>query len=314
MDRESRGELALETCDLTKHYHVPRQKQKRAALSGLNLSVPERTIFGFLGPNGAGKTTTIKMLLGFTAPTAGSAWIMGRAAEDPAARESVGYLPEQPYFAKFLTAREVVRSHGALSGLNSAAARSRADQCLELVEMTEYRATPLAKLSKGMTQRVAIASALVGDPELLILDEPSSGLDPLGRKFLRDLLQQLRDQGKTIFLSSHLLSEMETVCDHVGVLSHGNLVACGKPSEIVAAKDAVEVQIDSEERDEVLAGKVAALGGAIEPGSPGSPRKVVVPEDRLYPLLDLLRDSHARLVSVLPQRESLEDAFVRLVS
>jgi ABC-2 type transport system ATP-binding protein len=254
------------------------------------------------------------MLLGFTAPTTGRAWILGRSTESCQSRESVGYLPEQPYFPKFLSAHEVVRAHGALTGMSRSEASVRAAECLKIVDMADHAGTVLSKLSKGMTQRVAIASALVGSPDLLILDEPSSGLDPLGRKFLRDLLQSLRNQGKTIFLSSHLLSEMETVCDHIGVLSRGKLVAAGKPCDIVEVRNAVEVQIDTDERDEVLAGQVTAMGGEIENSESGFMRKVIVSEDRLYSLVDLLQERHARLVSVLPKRESLEDAFVRLVS
>jgi ABC-2 type transport system ATP-binding protein len=300
--------------ELTKHYPVPRQKTKRVAVDKLNLNVPVGTIFGFLGPNGAGKTTTIKVLLGFTAATAGSAWIFGKISSDDSARSAIGYVPEQPYFHKFLTAQEIVRCHGALAGFGGSDLNRRAAASLETVEMAEHALTPLSKLSKGMTQRIALASALVGDPKLLILDEPSSGLDPLGRKFLRDLLLRLRDEGKTIFLSSHLLSEMEEVCDHVGILARGKLVAAGKPSEIVEARDAVAVDIETPERDEVLANTVAEWGGQLESGDSGAPRRVLVPSAKVYSLIELLEKRRARLVAVVPQRESLEDAFVRLVS
>jgi ABC-2 type transport system ATP-binding protein len=314
MDRTIQSGVALETRELTKRYPVPRQKTTRIVVDALELAVPVGTIFGFLGPNGAGKTTTIKMLLGFTAPSSGEAWIFGRSSLDNSARATVGYVPEQPYFPKFLTAQEVVRCHGALAGLGGADLNRRAAASLATVEMSEHANQPLSKLSKGMTQRIAIASALVGDPKLLILDEPSSGLDPLGRKFLRDLLARLRSEGTTIFLSSHLLSEMESVCDRVAVLTRGKLVAAGKPSEIVEARDSVAVEIDATERDEALTVQVAAWGGQVEVTDTGAPKRLLVPAARVYSVIELIKQGKSKLVAVVPQRETLEDAFVRLVS
>jgi len=305
---------AIETRDLTKHYPVPRQKQPRIAVNSLTLAVPMGSIFGFLGPNGAGKTTTIKMLLGFANPTAGEAWIFGQSTLDNDCRAAVGYVPEQPYFPKFLTSQEVVQTHGALAGLSGADVRRRSAECLQQVEMSDHASTPLSKLSKGMTQRIALASALVGDPKLLILDEPSSGLDPLGRKFLRDLLQKLRSEGKTIFLSSHLLSEMESVCDNVAVLTKGKLVASGRPADIVEARDTVTVEVEATEPDEALKSRVGQWGGQLEVDANGAPCRILVPSDRVYGVIEMLKEHSARLVSVIPQRESLEDAFVRLVS
>ena len=240
-DRDT--DLAIRIQNFTKHYPVPRQKEKRVAVDDLTLGVPRGALFGFLGPNGAGKTTTIKMLLGFIPPTRGEAWLFDKPVGDDGARCRVGYLPEQPYFPKFLTAFEVARAHAGLSGLSGGRARERVETCLRQVGMWENRHMILAKCSKGMTQRVGLATALVGDPDLLIMDEPSSGLDPVGRKELRALLTTLKGEGKTIFLSSHLLSEMESVCDRVGVMARGRLVACGTPQEITRARDEVRVQI-----------------------------------------------------------------------
>jgi ABC-2 type transport system ATP-binding protein len=306
-------DAALVIKGLTKHYPIPKQRALRVALNDLTLSVDGGQIFGFLGPNGAGKTTTIKMLLGFIRPTSGDAWLFGKHITDDNSREKVGYVPEQPYFPKFLTALETVRAHGVLSNLSGREAAIRADKALEQVNLFDFRYSPLSKLSKGQTQRVALASALIGDPTLLILDEPSSGLDPVGRKELRDLLQQLKTQGKTIFLSSHLLSEMESVCDQVGVLALGKLVACGRPSEIVQARDQVAVEIEQAKQDDVLAKHVADWGGEIEQSSAGSPR-LLVPSARLDALINLIQQGHGRLLAVTPQRETLEDAFLRLVS
>ncbi len=295
-----------------KEYSVPRQKAKRIAVSDLSLSVPQGGLFGFLGPNGAGKTTTIKMLLGFLPPTRGGAWIFGRPVADDMARARVGYLPEQPYFPKFLSAQAVVRAHAGLAGLSGAKARERADACLALVNMTDSRHMTMAKCSKGMQQRVGLASALVGDPDLLVMDEPSSGLDPLGRKELRDMLARLTREGKTIFLSSHLLSEMEHVCDRVAVLSRGKLVASGTPAEITQTRAQVAVQIEHAEHEDILARDISAAGGTLVAGEAGR-SSVFVPADLVYRTLGLLEQRRVKLVAVLPQRETLEDAFLRLV-
>ncbi len=305
-------DIAIRIQNFTKHYPVPRQKEKRVAVDDLTLGVPQGALFGFLGPNGAGKTTTIKMLLGFIPPTTGEAWLFDRPVGDDGARRRVGYLPEQPYFPKFLSALEVVRAHAGLSGLSGGRARERVEGCLRQVGMWENRHMVLARCSKGMTQRVGLASALVGDPDLLIMDEPSSGLDPVGRKELRALLTTLKNEGKTIFLSSHLLSEMESVCDRVGVMARGRLVACGTPQEITRAHDEVRVQIEQAERDQTLTAQVEEWGGTVEAtGASGADLRV--PSALVYRVLGLLEQRRARLVAVTPQRETLEDAFLRLV-
>ena len=304
---------AIQIQNFTKEYPVPRQKEKRIAVSDLTLDVPEGGLFGFLGPNGAGKTTTIKMLLGFIPATTGDAWLFNRPVSDVAARQKVGYLPEQPYFPKFLSALEVVRAHAGLSGLSGRRAKDQVEDCLRMVGMWENRHMVLAKCSKGMTQRVGLASALVGDPDLLIMDEPSSGLDPVGRKELRELLVTLRGEGKTIFLSSHLLSEMESVCDRVGVMARGRLVACGTPQEITRVCDDVRVQIEQTERDEVLTHQVEDWGGVVEQSGIGGAASLRVPAAAIYKVMGLLESRRVRLVAVSPQRETLEDAFLRLV-
>ena len=306
---------AIQIQNFTKEYPVPRQKAKRVAVDNLTLDVPAGGLFGFLGPNGAGKTTTIKMLLGFIAPTSGKAFLFGRPVGDVAARQAVGYLPEQPYFPKFLSALEVVSAHAGLSGLCGARAKSQTERCLRQVGMWDNRHMGLSKCSKGMTQRVGLASALVGDPDLLIMDEPSSGLDPVGRKELRELLTALKNEGKTIFLSSHLLAEMESVCDRVGVMAHGKLVACGTPQEITQICPEVRVQIEPDQSglgyDEALAQQIEAWGGAVEPSGAGASLRV--PAGMVYRVMRLLESRRARLVAVSPQRETLEDAFLRLV-
>jgi len=306
------SETAIRIQNFTKEYPVPRQKEKRVAVNDLTLGVPVGGLFGFLGPNGAGKTTTIKMLLGFIPPTNGEAWLFDRPVGDDRARQKVGYLPEQPYFPKFLSALEVVRAHAGLSGLTGRRAQERVEGCLRQVGMWDNRYMVLSKCSKGMIQRVGLASALVGDPDLLIMDEPSSGLDPVGRKELRELLTTLKGEGKTIFLSSHLLSEMESVCDRVAVMARGKLVACGTPAEITQERDEVRVQIEQSERDEILTAQIAVFGGVVEPCDNG--RAILrVPAALVYKTLGLLEKRRTKLVAVTSQRETLEDAFLRLV-
>ena len=305
---------AIRIHHFTKEYPVPRQKEKRVAVSDLTLDVPAGGLFGFLGPNGAGKTTTIKMLLGFLPPTSGDAWLFGRPVGEVSARQSVGYLPEQPYFPKFLSAIEVVQAHAGLSGLSGKRAKEQTERSLRQVGMWDNRHMILSKCSKGMTQRVGLASALVGDPDLLIMDEPSSGLDPVGRKELRELLTTLKNSGTTIFLSSHLLSEMEPVCDRVGVMARGRLVACGAPQEITRAFNEVRVQIEQDERDDYLAFQVKDWGGWVEQSPSGSAATLRVPASLVYKVMGLLESRRARLIAVSPQRETLEDAFLRLVS
>lgn len=301
---------ALHIEHFRKEYPLPRQKAKRVAVQDLTLSVPPGVCFGFLGPNGAGKTTTIKMLLGFLPPTAGGAWIFGTPAADDDARRRVGYLPEQPYFHKFLTAQEVVRAHAGLAGVPGKNVNRRVDECLETVGMAAHRHLPLLKCSKGMTQRVGLASALVGNPDLLILDEPSSGLDPVGRKELRELLSRLKEEGKTIFLSSHLLNEMNLVCDRVGVLAGGVLVAHGTPADIVQTRDTVTVRASVPAlSDEQFARDAAHLGGTWNSTS----GQAVVPPDAVFRLLGALNARGGTLLSVEPGRETLEEAFLRLV-
>jgi ABC-2 type transport system ATP-binding protein len=284
------------------------------AVDRLDLEASKGSIFGFLGPNGAGKTTTIKILLGFLSATSGSAFLFGKSVLDPDSRASVGYLPEQPYFPKFMTAREVVRTHAALCDLTGSACKKRADECIETVGMTEFQNQRLGKLSKGQLQRIALATALAGNPKLLILDEPSSGLDPLGRKQLRELLEQLRNEGKTIFLSSHLLSETESLCDQVGIISRGKFVAHGKPSEIVEQTDNVEISTEIGNADEEFLKDLRKFGASVRSSETEKTMLITVPSPALYDILDTLRTKKANLISVQQKKETLEDAFVRLVA
>jgi len=206
---------------------------EKIAVNGLNLEVFPGEVFGFLGPNGAGKSTTMNVLLGFLNATAGSASLFGVDVRQPIARQRIGYLPEQTYYYKFLTAEEILRFYGRIFGIPKAELDQRIDTVLKLVELDSVRRRPIKSYSKGMQQRVGLAQALINNPDLLILDEPTSGLDPLGRMKVRALIQRLKQEGKTVFFSSHELGEVETVCDRVAILNHGEVKVTGRVDDLI---------------------------------------------------------------------------------
>ena len=204
----------------------------KLALKNLNLSVRAGEIFGFLGPNGAGKTTTMNVLLGFVTPKSGNAFLFGVNVREPIARQRIGYLPELTYYYKFLTAEELLRFYARVFGIPPAETERRIDRLLKLVELDPARKQLIKTYSKGMQQRAGLAQALINNPDLLILDEPTSGLDPLGRMKVREIIQRLKDDGKTVFFSSHELGEVETVCDRVGIINQGELIAEGRVADL----------------------------------------------------------------------------------
>ena len=210
------------------------------ALDGLNLAVPKGQVFGFLGPNGAGKTTTIHVLLGFVSSTSGEARILGTDVRLSIARQQIGYLPEHPDTYKFLTGKELLLMTGRLFRLGGAALYARIDEVLDQVDMKESSGRKIAAYSRGMLQRICLAQALINDPDLVILDEPTGGLDPIGRMAIRKIITGLKDRGKTVFFSSHELSEVELVCDHLAILSRGRLVVQGPRSKIVPPGENLE--------------------------------------------------------------------------
>lgn len=305
--------LAVEIRNLTKDYTTGFWKKRRVrSLNGLNLAVEQGEAFGFLGPNGAGKTTTLKLLLRLIYPTAGDALILGCPLDDMKMRARIGYLPEQPYFYDYLTAREFLVYCGRLFDLSRAEATKRAAELLQRVGLAAAADKHLRKFSKGMMQRVGLAQALINDPEVLFLDEPMSGLDPLGRREVRDLIQQLREQGRTVFFSSHVLSDVEALCDRVAILNRGDLVECGRLSDILCTRDnEMEIVVSgvseatlTELRTQTLSVVETAEGARIRVRSDYEVERV----------LALIHRGSGRLVSVSPVRESLEDLFVREVS
>jgi len=206
----------------------------KVALKGLDLEVRAGEVFGFLGPNGAGKTTTMNVLLGFVAPTSGSASLFGIDVRQPIARQRIGYLPELTYYYKFLTAEELLRFYAKIFGLTRSETDRRIVELLKLVELESAAQRPIKSYSKGMQQRVGLAQSLINNPDLLILDEPTSGLDPLGRMKVREIIQRLKDQGKTVFFSSHELGEVETICDRVAIIHQGELKTLGRVDDLVS--------------------------------------------------------------------------------
>src|SRR5512140_1422927 len=228
--------MILRTEGLTKTFEVGVRRRRVHAVDGLTLSVNEGEIFGFVGPNGAGKTTTIKMLMGLIFPTSGKAWIFDAPIPSNASKARIGYLPEHPAWYEFLTGLEALRFFARLAGVEAAAARKRCDELLGLVGLSDAADRQLRKYSKGMQQRLGIAQALVGDPAFVVLDEPMSGLDPIGRKEMRDLILELKKLGKTVFFSTHILPDVETLCDRVGVILNGRLRDVGRLGELLSPR------------------------------------------------------------------------------
>lgn len=226
---------ALRTEQLGKTYYSGFFRIPYVALVGLDLDVPEGSSFGFVGPNGAGKTTAIKTLMGLQRPTSGGGWIHGVPISDPASRRRVGFLPERPYFYEHLSAAEFLDFYARLGDVPSGERAGRITKLLDRVDLGRYRDIPLGRFSKGMLQRAGLAQAMIAEPDLLVLDEPMSGLDPIGRALVRDLIVEERNAGKTVFFSSHILSDIETICDRVAMVVGGKLRGQGKVSDIVAS-------------------------------------------------------------------------------
>ena len=306
--------FAIETIELSKDYAVGFwRKRPRRVLDRLSLQVEAGEVFGFLGPNGAGKTTTLKLLLQLVFPTSGEARIFGRPAGDLAAKRRFGYLPEQPYFYDHLTAEELLTYYGGLFGIPSAERRRRVNALLDEVGIGRERRDPLRKFSKGMLQRVGIAQALINEPDLVILDEPMSGLDPLGRRDVRALILRLRDRGCTVFFSSHVLSDAEALCSRVAILAKGRMVASGLLREMLAFNVHGWELIVADLNDETLA-KLAGGVRSVVPIGGGRFQLELPLETPPERLLSQIVAAGGRLVSLNPIQETLEELFVERVS
>jgi ABC-2 type transport system ATP-binding protein len=308
-------EYIVEIENLTKDYEVGFWKKKKVrALDGLNLNVERGQIFGFLGGNGAGKTTTIKLLMGLMFPTAGTAHILGEDIGSTRMHSRIGYVPENPYFYDYLTARELMMYFAELFGIDAAKRKSRSEELLRRVGLEEAAWNrQLRKFSKGMLQRTGLAQSLINDPEIVFMDEPMSGLDPVGRREIRELIAGLRDEGKTVFMSTHILSDIEVLCDNVAILRRGKLAATGKLDELLAQSgeaQTFEINI-SGISTEALAKEVSQIPGAEVHATPTGARIDVAHETDVDKILAVIRSLNGRLVSVQPVRQSLEELFVK---
>src|SRR3989337_200615 len=305
------SDVVIKTANLTKVFKVGFRRKSVAALKGLNLEVNEGEIFGFLGANGAVKTTTIKILMGLIYPTAGKAWILNKEAADVEVKNCIGFLPEQPYFYDYLTSREFLLFYGQLFGLAGDELRARMNNLLSLVGLEDASDLQLRKFSKGMLQRIGIAQALRNQPDLIVLDEPMSGLDPIGRKEIRDIILRLKEDGKTVFFSTHIIPDVEMICDRVGILMKGELINVGRSDEIMDARVKYVDIIARNVSRESLA-HIEAMGSSVyETGEHVSLK--VQDEYNVDAILQVIRDGKGRVVSVIPQRETLEEYFMKKI-
>jgi len=286
-------------------------KRRRVALKDLTLAVEQGEIFGLLGPNGAGKTTTLKILMGIIFPTRGTAKLLGRPLGDKWAKARIGFLPENPYFYDYLTGREFLKYYAQLYGVPRSERLKRADALLERVGLREAANLPLRGYSKGMLQRIGLAQAILNDPEIVILDEPQSGLDPLGRKEIRDIILQLREEGKGVFFSSHILSDAEMLCDRVGILYGGELKNIGRLSDLLSAR-IKEYEIVARSLPEATLDqwkqRVARLLVQKDEAM-----IVVREENDAREILSTIQRLGATLISFNPRRETLEEYFIEQV-
>jgi len=301
---------AIQTFALEKAYSVGFwRKRPKCALRPLTLTVEEGEIFGYLGPNGAGKTTTLKLLMGLMFPTSGSAKILDMDIGDRRMKALIGFQPEQPYFYDYLTAPELLNYYAQISGVPAGDRSRRVQAVLERVGLPDPGKVQLRKFSKGMLQRVGLAQAIIHDPKVVFLDEPMSGLDPIGRRDVRDLIQNLKDEGKTVFFSTHILSDAEALCDRVAVLNKGELRGVGVVADLTTRIQG---------RAEVIWQGPSAIPSLANLGCEchmiGDVGRTVVPDSLLDAVLETLRFKSATLVSVNPVRATLEDYFVERLS
>lgn len=301
---------AIETHQLRKVYHSLRRRQQVVAVESLTLKVPLGSVFGFLGPNGAGKTTTIMMLLGNVYPTSGSFRIFGEHISSMRVRRRIGFLPEKFQFHELLTAEELLWFHGRLAGMGRHELVRRVPEVLGLVGLSERAQSRVREYSKGMQQRLGIAQAILHDPDLIILDEPTSALDPLGRRHVRDLILHLKAQGKTVFLNSHLLSEVERVCDEVAILKSGRVERQGDIERLLQVHPVVDIELRSVSENVLMA--VHSVATILSRN--GAFLTAEVPSEEDIPILARrIVEAGGELMRFVPHRESLEDLFVRVV-
>lgn len=311
---------AIEVEKLTKYYRQHFWTPRRKVLDAVSFNVERGEIFGFLGPNGSGKSTTIKILLEIIYPSSGTARLFGKEIGSVESKMKLGFLPENPYFYDFLTATQFLEFHGGLYGLSKAYLKTRIPQVLELVGMKGTEKYRLRSFSKGMLQRIGLAQSIIHDPELVILDEPMTGLDPVGRKEVRDLMIQLKSEGKTVFFSTHILSDVESICDRVAILNRGKLLACGRLEELVSVESQY-IDIMWSKSPEPASDWLGRFEGEVMKRGAALYCKVLPhPEEsmeefelRVQSLIRSGMEMGGRLQSLTRKQESLEEIFVRQV-
>ncbi len=294
--------------NLRKEYVTGLSRKKSVALHGLDLSVEDGEVFGFIGHNGAGKTTAIKILMGLNFATSGRAFLFGKPHDDPSVKARVGFLPERPYFYDYLTASEFLHFYGRLFRLPTAVRQQRIDELLALVDLASALHTPLRRFSKGMLQRIGVAQALINDPDLVILDEPMSGLDPMGRLLIRDVILSLKARGKTVFFSTHILSDIEALCDRVAMLGQGRLLEIGRVDDLLTKRTRyVEMQVDR--LTETQRGLLPTAVSEVRDHPTSSLLRVDDPAS-IQVVLRALLDAGIVVREVVARRETLEELFV----
>lgn len=298
--------MVVETFDLTKYYAKGRIK----ALDSCSLQVEPGKIFGLLGPNGAGKTTLVKMLLGIIHPTRGEARILGRPISDYKVHRKIGYLAENHRFPEFLSAAQILFYYGKMSGLGKAELKRKIPQMLKLVNLSKWADVKIHKFSKGMAQRLGLAHALLNDPQLIFLDEPTDGIDPVGRKEIRDLLLSLRDQGKTIFINSHLLSEVERISDEIAILKNGKVLQTGRVEDFISVKEQYHFRLSNEA---VLFTEICSSLQIPMHKLDENYTVSVADEAQLNQLIDATRSKKIPIQSIVPRTISLEDYFIDVI-
>jgi len=305
--------LAVEIRNLVKRFHNIVTHEWVAAVNDISLEVPQGEIFGFLGPNGAGKTTTIKALLGLIFPDAGVVKVLGQEPGENEVKYQISYLPESPYFYEHMTAREMISFYASLFGMSGAQRNKRVDYLIELVGLNNAGNKPLRAFSKGMLQRVGIAQSLVNDPKVLFFDEPTSGLDPIAHRDIRDLIIHLKNEGRTLFLSSHQLSDVEEVCDRVSILYRGKIRKIGRVEDLIAGGK-VEVIADGIKLTPAISAELKANSDSIVENQNGH---IVITGSAdnatKQTLIDIIRKNDGSVVSVAPTRRTLEDIFIETI-
>ncbi len=308
----SAGEVIIQTNDLRKIYRAPFSREGKTALHGLTIDVKRGEIFGLVGPNGSGKTTTLKLLLGLIKPTAGEVSVFGRGPDDVAVKQRIGFLPDGPYFYDYLNSYEVLDFYGRLFGYSADERARRSEAMLDMVALNKAdRKRPIRTYSKGMMQRVGLAQSLLNDPELLFLDEPTTGLDPIGARQMKDAILNVRAMGKTVLLCSHLLADVQAICDRVAIISEGQLVKFGTVPELVGPSQRFEV-FASGIADSALA-EASKKGYQHEKQPDGLVIFHTTSSEQLDDVLSFVRQSNGSTVDVKGYSETLEDVFVRSV-